>query len=241
MLQKNRMIEKLNAFLIYSLLILLLIITSCSSTQITTRPSTDKLKVISKLAFIIQPEADFTVIHDGAKGLTTLPGIIGSFGGGLVGVFAAEGLTSKHKNSLDKRKQALVNPNIDKISYSKFFVESLLTTLKSSNRFKEIKVFDKEIKPQDSHQYDAVISLCIQDWGIRLTDHRNDQMSVFIELDVKMIQAKNSMTMWEEHQVVLGRSRHSFDFYQNNMAVLQSELMETATDAGTRIANILNK
>ena len=226
-------------------MILVSVITSCSSLGKTKRPTPDNLKMIKSLALVIPTELDFTVINESAKGFGPIQGIMGSLAGGLAGIpniassLVVDSVTSQYNKSLDNKEREHISPQVDKLSYRSVFLESLLNTLKSTKNFTKIKIFDKKIDKKDSNQYDAIAIFSIQNLGLRLTDHNNGQMATFIEVEVKMIQTKDSTTLWKEHQVVLGQRRHKFDSYKKNVSLLQTELKETVIDAGTRMAKVL--
>lgn len=210
--------------------ILIISVTSCGPVHKQIRPTADNLDRLKKLAIVIPTEPDFTVIYHRAKA-TAAPGALF----GLVGAAVASG----YNESLDNKKTELIDPYLDKFSCRLIFVESVRKTLNDARRFTAIQVFDKEIKSKDVHQYDAVVTFSIQNWGLRLADRENDKMAAFIELEVKMIQTSDGRVIWDEREVVLGNGRHPFELYQEDKQLVQNDLEETVEEAGFRTANLL--
>ena len=194
------------------------------------RPTPDNIEKVKKLAIIIPAEPDLTVIDEQWKS------------GGISTAFLCLPLAAaitQNQKSLDSKKAKLITSRLAEFSCRSNFIESLYKTLNCSGRFMEVKVFNKPLTSKDTYQYDAVVTFCIQNWGLRKVDRYSEKMAAFVELEVKMIQTRDKRMLWHEHDVALGRGRHPFESYQKDSELLQNDLKETIEEAGSRMANML--
>lgn len=211
-------------------LILIIGLISCGPVHKQILPTVDNIDRIKKLAIFIPNEPDFTVIYDRTKA-TAAPAVFF----GLVGAAVA----SAHNQSSDNQKAIVIAPHLENFSFRSTFIESLDKTLNNSGRFTEIQVFDKELKSTEAQNYDAIATFRIRNWGLRLANRENNQMSAFIELEIKMIQTRENKILWDEHEVVLGKSQNTFDSYKKDKDMTLNDIKETVEDTGFRMANKL--
>jgi len=191
------------------------------------QPTTDNLREVKKLALVIPTDGSFTVMMDRATATAT-PAILF----GLVGAAVA----SAHNQSLDNDKINALTPHLTGFSSRSTFIDSFNQTIKESGRATDIRVFDKELDATKAKQYDAVITLNIRDWGLRLANRDEERLAGFIELEISMVRAQGNQTLWDEHDTVLGQGRRYFSEYREDANMFRNELRETIQRAGARTA-----
>ena len=189
----------------------------------------ENINKVKNLAIVVPSEPEFTVIYDRAKA-TDMPVLFG-----LVGVAVAAG----YNQSQDNAKAKILVPESWSLSCLLFFLESLCKTLKEAGRFDEVKVFDKELESKDISRHDAVVTFIMKYCGVRVAERETDQLASFVELEITMIQTHDNQTLWDEHEVVLGKGRYSFDSYKGDKELLQNDLKETVETAGFSMASRL--
>lgn len=189
----------------------------------------ENINEVKKLGVVVPSEPEFTVIYDRAKA-TVAPALFG-----LVGVAVAAGYNQSQDNA--KAKVLVTEPG--SLSCRSIFLESLCKTLKEVGRFDEVKVYDKEPDPKDVSSHDAVVTFAMKSWGVRVAERETDQLASFVELEITMIQTRDNQTLWDEHEVVLGKGRYSFDSYKGDKELLQNDLKETVETAGFSMASRL--
>lgn len=189
----------------------------------------ENINKVKNLAIVVPSEPEFTVIYDRAKA-TDMPVLFG-----LVGVAVAAG----YNQSQDNAKAKILVPESWSLSCRSIFLESLCKTLKEAGRFDEVKVFDKELESKDISRHDAVVTFIMKYCGVRVAERETDQLASFVELEITMIQTHDNQTLWDEHEVVLGKGRYSFDSYKGDKELLQNDLKETVETAGFSMASRL--
>jgi len=102
--------------------------------------------------------------------------------------------------------------------------------------FKIGNCYEEELDASEGQKYDAVLTLNIKDWGLRLPSQTVEQLAGFIELEAKMVRTEDNQTLWEEHDTVLGQGRRFFSEYKDDGNLLRNEIKETVQSAGSRIA-----
>ena len=210
---------------------LVLALGACGPVYQATRPTTGDLNKVRKLAVVIPSEESFTVVYDRAKATATPVMLFDLLGAGVAAAY---------NQSLDNDKVKALAPHLTAFSCRLSFLESLQKTLTESRRFEEIKVFDKEVPPGEQKKYDAIVTLDIQSWGLRLTAaSETDELAGFIEMQTRMVQTQSNRTLWEEHDTLLGHARRAFAAYEHDGELLRSDLRETAESGGSRVANKL--
>lgn len=190
----------------------------------------DNINKVKKLAVVVPSEPEFTVIYERAKATAAPAALFG-----IIGATVASG----YNQSQDNAKAKVLVPEPGGLSYRSIFLESLCKTLKDAGRFDEVKVFDKELDSEDISRHDAVVTFNMKYCGVRMANRETDQLASFIELEIMMIQTHDNQTLWDEHEVALGKGRHSFYSYKGNKELLQNDLKETAESAGFSMANRL--
>ncbi len=209
--------------------LLMFTIAACGPVHNSIRPTTETMNKIQSLALIVPPAPNFTVIYERAKA-TNAPAVF--FG------FIGAAIASGHNESLDNKKAELLSPYLDTFSCRSIFLESLQKTLNWTDRFTEIKVLDKEFESKDVLQ-DALVTLYIPNWGIRLVNREKNEMTAFVELEIKMIRIEDGEVLWDDRELVMGQRGCPFRSYQKNKELLRNDLNKTCKDAGSRIANML--
>lgn len=204
---------------------------ACGPVSKTVRPSSEEMSEVTKLAVVVPAEGSFTVINERAKA-TVAPVLMF----GLVGAVVA----SAHNNQLDQEKADLLAKNIKELSCRSKFLESFLNTLKENGRFTDVKLLDQESMTEGATDYDAVATLKIDQWGLRLTERsQGDLMKPFVEVNAKLIRTANQQVLWDEQDVFAGRSGQSLSAYQHEADLLGKDMEEAISEAGRRVAMTL--
>lgn len=182
---------------------------------------------MKKLAVVMPGEGSFTVVVDRATA-TAAPAVLF----GLVGAAIAPA----HNSSRDKDKANALAPYVGGISIRSIFQESFGKTFKDGGSFTEIRFFDRELKDDERRQFDAILALTFKDWGLRLRNQNDERLAGFFELQAKMWRTRDEHVLWDEYESILGQGRRHFSEYQQDKTLFVSEIKETVTSAGYRLA-----
>lgn len=224
----KRTIRKTTATL---LLLLASGLSACGPVNKTIRPSADDMNHISRLAVLVPAEGDFTVFDERTKA-TVAPVIMF----GLIGAAVA----SAHNNHLDQEKATALSKGLEGLSCRSRFLDSFMKTLKENGRFKEVTLLALDAQPKEIALYDAVATLKIDQWGIRLAERsQGDLMKPFLTIDAKLTLTANQQVLWEEKDVYAGHSAHPYSSYQHEASLLSRDLEEAIEDTGRRLAATL--
>lgn len=204
-------------------------LTGCGSAHKTLRPEQGQLNNIKTLAVVVEQDKEFEIFYSRANADAT--------GAALFGVVGVAVGASIDENE-DKEKAKLMAPAISNISCKSIFSEALLP-LQQNERFEKVEIIKDGFNSDQFKDYDAVVFLAVKKWGLRLVEQRTDTVSGFVEVDIKMQTVPDNKLIWEERQVIAGRSREYLREYISNAELLQNELTQTIKDAGSRMSNLL--
>jgi hypothetical protein len=180
---------------------------------------------------VVPSGGSFTVIFERSKATTT-PGV-------LFGVIGAA-VASAYNSSQDSGKAKLLTPHLAGFSSRSTFLDAFQKTLRESQKPIEVTLVDKELQADEAKKYDAVLTLTIQDWGLRVpAASQADDLAAFVDIAAKMVMTKGDLVLWDEHDTVLGQGRQAFAAYQQDGAMLRAELKDTMETAGARLAGRL--
>lgn len=213
------------------LILIVSCLSACGPVNKTIRPSAEDMNHIRRLAVLVPAEGEFTVFDERAKA-TTAP----AFMFGLIGAAVA----SAHNSHLDQEKASALSKDLRGLSCRSKFLDSFMKTLKENGRFTEIKLLSPETASKEATLYDAVATLKIDQWGIRLAERsQGDLMKPFLEIDAKLTLTANQQVLWEEKDVYAGHSAHPYSSYQHEAALLSNDMEEAIEDTGRRVATTL--
>jgi len=184
---------------------------------------------VKTMAIVIPREGDFTVIYERAKHTGTPYAFFG-----LVGTAAA----NMYNDSLDKDNTNAVEQHLSGLSCRSVFMGLFSKTLADSGRF--VQVFDKDLEANEVAKYDAVLTLRIESWGLRLVQRsQGEALAAFVELEAKMVRTQGGQVLWDAHDTVLGKAMYPLGSYQRDGELLRRNIRETLESAGSRMANTL--
>lgn len=210
------------------MLALLLFGSGCGPVHTTLQPSAEQLSGVKTVAVVVPSDRSFTVLLDRSKA-TAGPAIMF----GLIGASVA----SAYNSSLDRDKAKLLTPHLAGFSTRATFVDAFQKAIRESQRPIDATLVEKALSTEEARRYDAVLTLTIQDWGLRLpAASESDRLAGFIEVAARMVMPRGDQILWDEHDTVLGQGRHAFAAYQEDAALLRGELTETIETAGGRLA-----
>ena len=220
-------------------LALLLCVTGCVSTAPPPRPTASDVQGVKRLAIVVPAEGAFGVFHSRAEGAT--PGGSAAVMGagvafGVLGVLAASGIATAVQESQDEKRTAQVKPHVATYSGRAVLVGKLTQTLREGKRFDEVKAFDKALTAVEAAPFDAVVTVDLRDWGLRLVPNQPDALAGFAELTTKMTVVSGGRIVWEERQAISGQRRHPLTHWAGDAELLRQELTETLETAGERVA-----
>jgi hypothetical protein len=212
------------------LLVLMAGVFACGPVHDNVRPDASALGNVTKLAIVIPPEGDFTVLYERAKGTATAAVLFGLAGAAIAG---------SHNKSMDEDLAKSIR-NVNQFSCGPIFRDSLKKSLMDSGRFSDVAFFDKDIEPGDASKYDAVLTLQIPRWGVRIVERgQTELVAAFVDVEAKMIKSSTSRVIWDEHDTVIGQSKRALSSYQFEKDLCSKDIQETADDAGQKTANII--
>lgn len=209
------------------ILILLPVLASCGPVHQAIRAAPEDIGNVKRLAVVVPNDGSFTVLLDRATA-TTAPAVLF----GLIGAAVA----AAHNTSLDNDKMTSLGPQLTDFSARAIFVESFSKTLKDSGRLSEWQMFDKAPEGNEVERFDAVLTMNIKNWGLRLPAREEEKLAGFIELETKMSRIKDGQMLWDEHDTFIGQRRHYFSEYKDDGNMFRSEIKETIQNAGLRMA-----
>jgi hypothetical protein len=201
----------------------------CGPANKDIRLTQGEMQGIKKIAVIIEQKHNFEVIHSRAKANA---GAAAMFG--LVGAAVASGIDE----GADKDKVAAVASAVQDVCCPAIFIGGLKPLLEST-RFDKIYIVPDASQKVDLSDYDAVVTFTIDRWGLRLVERETESVSAFVEMDVKMVRAKDKKTIWDQREVIVGDRRENFMTYKTNGEMLRNELRDTIKKAGAQMANAL--
>jgi hypothetical protein len=219
--------DKIKGFLPVILVHLLILTASCGPVYKTVQLKPDDIGNIKTLAVVIPVDGEFTVVLDRATATATP-----AFMFGLIGAAVA----SSHNKSLDNEKVNALAPHLAGFSARTVFIESFRKALTESGQLKETQIFDRHLGGNEAGKYDAIVTLTIKDWGLRLPAQTEERLAGFIELEAKMSRTKDNQILWDEHDTILGQRRQYFSEYKDDGSMFRSEIEETVKTAGARAA-----
>jgi len=187
------------------------------------------LQDVKKIAVVVQEKHGFEVIHSRAKANATAAALFGVAGAAIAGGI---------DEGKDKDMAATVAPAVKDMSCSAIFVESLVPLLKSE-KYEKVYIVPDANQKKDLSGYDAVVTFTIDKWGLRLVEREASNVAAFVELDIKMVKTKDSKTIWDQREVIVGDRREGFLMFSNNSELLRGELKETIKKAGFQMSNSL--
>jgi hypothetical protein len=206
---------------------LLIFPVSCGPVHQTVQLKPEDAGKIKTLAVVIPKDGEFTVLLDRATATTAPAAMFG-----LIGAAVA----SSHNKSLDEEKMKALAPHLSGFFARSVFIESFLKTLTESGQFEGAQIFDRHLGGNEISKYDAVLTLTINDWGLRLPSQSEERLAGFLELEAKMSRSKDNQVLWDEHDTILGQRRHFFSEYKADGSMFRSEIEETVKTAGARAA-----
>jgi hypothetical protein len=192
------------------------------------RGTLEAISEIKKLAVVVPESGSFTVYFDRANA-TMAPAVIF----GLLGAAIA----SAHNTSLDNAKIAALAPKVSRFAVREIFIEALTRTFKESGKVIEWELFDKGPAEDELRRFDAVLTMNIKDWGLRLPAQEKQKPAAFLELRSKLSRIKDGQVLWDEDEIFMGQKRHFFSEYEEDKNILLNELRETTKSAGSRMAS----
>lgn len=217
--------------LLYSILILMPIIAGCGPAQNSLRPPSEALSQINTLAIVVTSDKAFEVV----KNRATADGTAGAMFG-VAGVIIA----AKSDENQDKELADALSGSLGEFDSQGVFIKSLSSELKNANltanRFTKINLIKSA--PADG-EYDAVVTLDVTQWGLRLIERESELMAGFMDIDMKMKTTSDNKIIWNERQMIAGQGRNNIIHYKNETGLLQNEMKQTAADAASQISNLL--
>lgn len=201
----------------------------CGPAHKDIRLTQNEMQSIKKIAIAVKQKHNFEVIHSRATADGTAAVLFG-----LVGATIASGIDEGE----DKDKAALMTNAIEDVCCPSIFIESL-SPLFETTRFDKVYILPDANQKASLSDYDAVVTFSIDRWGLRLIEHMADKLAAFVEMDAKMVRAKDKKTIWDQREVIIGERRENLEMYSTNGEMLRNELRETIKKAGFQMANAL--
>jgi hypothetical protein len=202
----------------------------CAPVNQATRPTTAQMDQVRRLAVVVIPETEFTVIKE-RRGATAAA--MSGMAFGVVGVLVAAGVHSGITTEKDKAHAAGVSLHVTDLEPQRLLTDSLIRTLASGDRFSDIRVLP-QAPVGDAREFDGVLVVKLPAWGLVVVARDPDLMSGFVELGVTMTSGGSAIL--EETYTALGRDRHPLEMFKTDAALTRRELTETLRVAGQRLA-----
>jgi hypothetical protein len=204
-----------------TLLLVLASTTGCTTPLVI--PTVDTVVPLKRLALVVPSEEPFTVVGERAKG----PSPVGQ----MFPILGAIGATIE--GSRDKKTASTLTPLSDQRAAREVLLEPFHRTVESSGRFSVIGIFDKPLESKEQANYDAILTLRIHRWGLHLLELPvNEQFWSFVELAITLVRTADNAVLWNEQEIVLGRSPHTISEYKENLSLLQTETAVALQKAG---------
>lgn len=214
-------------YLLGALSLFTILTTSCGPVHQTVQLKPNDVAAINTLAVTIPNEGSFTVYLDRTTATTAPAALFG-----LIGAAVAAG----HNSALDNSKANALAPYLSGFSAKAVLLKSFRNTLMETGRFNGAQIFDRPLGENEGGKYDAILTLDIKEWGLRMPSQSEERLAGFIEVEAKMLRAKDGEKVWEEHNTVLGQRRNYFSEYKDDAKMFQGEIEETIKSAGARAA-----
>ena len=218
-------------------LFLLIVSTTACATKLV-RPNANDLNEIKSLAIVIPEDKNFTVMYERVKAPPNMQ-VSGGLPALVIGIGIAKAIDTG-KELQDETKTKLFFSCLTEFSCKSIFISTCEKALSDCGRFGNIKFYNGEIDINEKTKFDAIVTLYIENWGLRLIeDIEGEKITPFFELAVEMTETRSKRTLWDEYEIVLGKERRSLDYYQNNVEPFKKEMEGTIEDAGRRVAYTL--
>jgi hypothetical protein len=214
-------------------IVLIVLAGGCGPVNQATRPTSTQMAGMRRLAVVVSPGSDFTVIKERRGGAATAAMVGGAFG--VVGLLTAGAVHSGITASKDKDHAAAVSPHVVDVAPQKVVTEALLRTLRDGG-LADIQLFEHVPDTKDTAQFDGVLRLEMPEWGLVKVSDDPDLMSGFVELKVQMAMTSGGSPIWDEAHTALGRDRLPLEIFKRDGELTRKALTETLEAAGQRLA-----
>jgi hypothetical protein len=207
---------------------------ACAPVGQATRPSTSQMAGIRRLAVVVAPDSEFTVLKErrGGAGGAAVAGAVG----GLVGVLLAGAVHSGITADKDRAHAAAVAPHVGGLAPPTILAASMLGALRASGAFTAVELLEQSPPAPDRSRFDGVLVVRLPAWGLVVVSDNPDRVSAFVELAVQMTPAEGGPTIWEESHTALGRERLPLETFKGDASLTRQELTATLETAGQRLA-----
>jgi hypothetical protein len=210
---------------------------ACGSVHTLVRPSSEDLKAVRTVAVVIRDDARFIVVHESGKD-NRAAATGAAFG--LLGVLIAGGLSEAHSNATDKATTERLTPLLAGWSARDAFVDAFDAAVRAAGRTADVQVFDRELPAMERKRYDAVATVRLTDWGLKVvTPGQHDLLSGFAYVRAEMARTGDGVTVWDERNLVLGQRRELLGEYERNAELLRNEVRDAVSSAGYQTAVVL--
>ncbi len=221
---------------------IIFILTACGPVHKTVRLNSDSFNTIENLAVVVPNAPDFAVQYKSLAELNEALPTAANIGilmtGAVVGAVHTEMFLERQRKK-DSETAKLIGQNFNVLSFMSIFRDSLYNTLKGSGRFVDLQLYDDPLDIEKSFKYNAVQTIRIGSWGLRLVDRDMNLISPFIEFSINIKQIQNKITLMDEHKILVGKERESIQYYQENKELLNTSLKQLFKTAGYSMANLI--
>jgi hypothetical protein len=203
---------------------ILLGLSGCGPVHTDVRPETEDLGQVKRLILVVPDEGPFTVVLERAKA-TGAP----AFWGGLIGAAVA----SSYNESQDAKTTDSLKAYLTGFSGRDRLLERLVKTLDGAGRFELITV---RLDPPsgDLANHEAVLTVLIKTWGLRLVDRKPERLGGFVALEMKLV--RGGRLRWDEHDIIAAPTQRDLLAYQQDGELLRRDIAQTLETAGHRVA-----
>ena len=209
------------------------------------RPSAAQLVGITRLALVVQGESAFDVMDARAKvsspgGVVAVPAGGGAGGGAaalaiVIVMLIAYGAATASARSEDSATAAKLHPRMHELSPGAVVPESFMEALRSGGRF-EVEVIQTPPSKEEQPAVDAIVFLEFPTWGFELLRTDTPSLTAFVDVDARMVRARDGKRLWAQKERMLGHGRQTVDELKEDPERLRRELRDTLEATGYRLA-----
>ncbi|MBI4527016.1 MAG: hypothetical protein HY695_24740 [Deltaproteobacteria bacterium] len=211
------------------------LIASCVSVTPPPRPTAAALAGIKRLAVVVPPTPAFVIVQSRLKAAPGAVALGSAFG--LLGLLAATVGTSASQQSADEKQAQHVSPHVGQYQPRVVFLDTLQRTVRDAARFEFVEPMEVAPTGPAAKAFDAVVSVTIKEWGLRLTPTRErDELGGFVDLTTRIVLTTDGREVWDEELRIAGQRSHTIQEYGAEADLLLRELTETLQAAGRRVA-----
>ncbi len=211
------------------------LVAGCVSVTPPPRPIADALAGVKRLAVVVPPTPPFVIVQSRLKAAPGAVALGSAFG--LVGLLVAGVGTSASQQGADEKQAQHVSPQVGQYQPRVVFLDTLQRTVREAARFDVVETMEVAPTGPAAKAFDAVVSVRITEWGLRLTPTRErDELSGFVDLTTSLVRTMDGREVWDEQLRVAGQGSHTIQEYGADVDLLRQELTETLQTGGRRVA-----